>query len=450
MRCSTCSLEGDKYVLFNCDKCGKTECRQCGLFSASEERCFPLSKRKVLLHCLECRNGNSILLDKEPIIGKLKRENEVLRELVDNIESEKVNLIENFEEQISRLNVEISEKNSYIDRLQKANTLYEDTVSETEQKYLDDILKLNKAKTEANKEILLWKNRYNEQEVKMKVLIEENNRNRLKQEEMEKISRNMTESIRILENEKKMCELELTQLRKSKNRNHIPKQDKSNQTNVVIRDVCSPHSNLLTMEDKTNKAEGNLASCTRRDYHELEERLYNNLFSELKKQILLELSVENRNTLVDKLISSENKSMQQNGEEITPTLKSFAYALKGNNKNKVEKIKHNIEEKNNYVINSSGNGGNSRTEMLQGSSGGIGGVTSENETISLSSGNLNSKKQKFEESVIMKPKTVNRLNGRNDPIYNAISIDQVKISTDQMVNKDGKMQVKFLGVIIDP
>ncbi|KAK9892735.1 hypothetical protein WA026_021927 [Henosepilachna vigintioctopunctata] len=54
MKCSGCSLQGDKYVLFNCDCCGNTQCKECGDFTASEEKCFPLMKRRVLLYCPQC------------------------------------------------------------------------------------------------------------------------------------------------------------------------------------------------------------------------------------------------------------------------------------------------------------------------------------------------------------------------------------------------------------
>ncbi|KAK9888856.1 hypothetical protein WA026_001077 [Henosepilachna vigintioctopunctata] len=55
MKCTECSLEDDKYIIFKCDSCDITQCKECGGFTASEEKCFALSKRKVILFCSKCR-----------------------------------------------------------------------------------------------------------------------------------------------------------------------------------------------------------------------------------------------------------------------------------------------------------------------------------------------------------------------------------------------------------
>ncbi|KAK9886299.1 hypothetical protein WA026_015809 [Henosepilachna vigintioctopunctata] len=91
MKCSGCSLEGDKYVLFNCDCCGNTQCKECGDLTASEEKCFPLLKRKILLYCPECRKeaGNIELLMKKN--RKFKQEINTLKENLETTQQKSCN-----------------------------------------------------------------------------------------------------------------------------------------------------------------------------------------------------------------------------------------------------------------------------------------------------------------------------------------------------------------------
>ncbi|KAK9888927.1 hypothetical protein WA026_001147 [Henosepilachna vigintioctopunctata] len=160
MKCSNCSLEGDKYVLFNCDCCGNTKCKECGDFTASEEKCFPLLKRKVFLYCPECRKeaGNIELLMKRN--RKLKQEINTLKENLETIQQKSCNesVVENsvvedmksyvksFEEKLMNLQgrfnrsenckiqneVKLEQKSSENKQLLKENDQLKNTIEKTE------------------------------------------------------------------------------------------------------------------------------------------------------------------------------------------------------------------------------------------------------------------------------------------------------------------------------
>ncbi|KAK9886026.1 hypothetical protein WA026_014812 [Henosepilachna vigintioctopunctata] len=147
-------------------------------------------KKKVVLYCLK----------KENVIEKTREENYKLKQFIDGIETVNASFKESTDEEMMRLNAEITERDSYINRLQKANTSYEDAMSKEEQNYIDDILKMKIALTEANKEVIKWKNRCTEQKSRLKDLTDEINENRAKQEDLVTISRNMIHTMKILEN----------------------------------------------------------------------------------------------------------------------------------------------------------------------------------------------------------------------------------------------------------
>ncbi|KAK9892634.1 hypothetical protein WA026_021012, partial [Henosepilachna vigintioctopunctata] len=85
-----CSLQGDKYVLFNCDCCGNTQCKECGDFTASEEKCFPLMKRRVLLYCPQCRKEAGNIEQLMQRNRKLKQEINTLKEKILKQKNKKV------------------------------------------------------------------------------------------------------------------------------------------------------------------------------------------------------------------------------------------------------------------------------------------------------------------------------------------------------------------------
>ncbi|KAK9879933.1 hypothetical protein WA026_008442 [Henosepilachna vigintioctopunctata] len=120
MKCIKCSFEGDKYLIYVCDGCAVTQCKECGGFTASEEKCFALSKRKVILFCSKFREETGTIIDLMQRNRKLKQEIEKLKEIVTNFQEnskkhdeilknvdksniEKKNFIEKLENQISEL-----------------------------------------------------------------------------------------------------------------------------------------------------------------------------------------------------------------------------------------------------------------------------------------------------------------------------------------------------------
>ncbi|KAK9887256.1 hypothetical protein WA026_021107 [Henosepilachna vigintioctopunctata] len=81
MKCTECSVEGDKYTIFKRDSCDIRQCKECGGFTASEEQCLALSERKVILFCSKFREETGTivgLMQKNP---KMKQETEELREI---------------------------------------------------------------------------------------------------------------------------------------------------------------------------------------------------------------------------------------------------------------------------------------------------------------------------------------------------------------------------------
>ncbi|KAK9891751.1 hypothetical protein WA026_016548 [Henosepilachna vigintioctopunctata] len=79
MKCVGCGLEGDKYVLFACDGCGNLQCKECGNYTATEEKCFPLSKRRAILLCLRCREETGNITELIENNRKLTEENKSLK-----------------------------------------------------------------------------------------------------------------------------------------------------------------------------------------------------------------------------------------------------------------------------------------------------------------------------------------------------------------------------------
>ncbi|KAK9871660.1 hypothetical protein WA026_014108 [Henosepilachna vigintioctopunctata] len=86
--------EGDKYVLFKCDGCGSSQCKECGNYTASEEKCFPLSERKVIILCNKCQEETKTPVDIMQKNRSLRRQVETLE---DNLISQK-NQEEKFKE----------------------------------------------------------------------------------------------------------------------------------------------------------------------------------------------------------------------------------------------------------------------------------------------------------------------------------------------------------------
>ncbi|KAK9885012.1 hypothetical protein WA026_009239 [Henosepilachna vigintioctopunctata] len=110
----------------------------------------------------------------------MQEENFKLKQFIDSIETENASLKENTEKEVMRLNAEITERYSYINRMQKANTGYENAMDEAEQEYIDDIQKMKITLTGDKKVIIKWKNRCTQQELRLKDLTDESNENRAK------------------------------------------------------------------------------------------------------------------------------------------------------------------------------------------------------------------------------------------------------------------------------
>ncbi|KAK9873639.1 hypothetical protein WA026_023424 [Henosepilachna vigintioctopunctata] len=232
------------------------------------------------------------------------------------------------------------------------------------------------ALTEANKLGIKWKNRCTEQELRLKDLTDESNENCAKQKELERISRNMIDTMKISENEKRIYEVELRELNQQLHREHIHKQEKSEQEDIVITNVCYTHSQFLTADGRSSTTEDDPVSSCRRDYQELEEKLYNSLFRDLREQLLKELS----------------KIVQQNTKQETTQQKSYSNARK--DKELDDKImKHNTEQENNHESNHLIWNGNFRTNkshknIPQETSMGMKGFKSENKQVLKSNGSF--------------------------------------------------------------
>ncbi|KAL3274949.1 hypothetical protein HHI36_019725 [Cryptolaemus montrouzieri] len=80
MKCAGCQKGGDKYVLFKCDCCGGIQCKECGKYSASEDKCFSLSKRRAILYCTSCHEKSGNIINLMQKNRNLKQELEDLKE----------------------------------------------------------------------------------------------------------------------------------------------------------------------------------------------------------------------------------------------------------------------------------------------------------------------------------------------------------------------------------
>ncbi|KAK9880593.1 hypothetical protein WA026_011833 [Henosepilachna vigintioctopunctata] len=113
------------YIIYKCDGCAVTQCKECWGFTASEEKCFPLSKRKAIIFCSKCREETGSIIDLMQKNRKLKQEIEKLKEIstnyqkkdetLKNIEKsnlEKKNYIDKLENQICELQNKLSSENN--------------------------------------------------------------------------------------------------------------------------------------------------------------------------------------------------------------------------------------------------------------------------------------------------------------------------------------------------
>ncbi|KAK9872988.1 hypothetical protein WA026_020335 [Henosepilachna vigintioctopunctata] len=101
MKCVECSSEGDKYIIYKCDGCAVTQCKECGGFTASEEKCFPLSKRKLKQE-----------IEKLKEISTNYQKNDETLKNIEKSNLEKKNYIDKLENQICELQNKLSSENN--------------------------------------------------------------------------------------------------------------------------------------------------------------------------------------------------------------------------------------------------------------------------------------------------------------------------------------------------
>ncbi|KAK9877294.1 hypothetical protein WA026_017686 [Henosepilachna vigintioctopunctata] len=134
--CSSYSLEGDKY----------TQCKECGYFTASEKKCFPLLQRKIFLYCPECRKeaGNIELLMKRN--RKLKQEINTLKENHETTQQKSCN------ESVVEISV-VEDMNIYVKSLEEKLINLQGDINRSENSKIENEVKLEQ-KSSANKKLL--------------------------------------------------------------------------------------------------------------------------------------------------------------------------------------------------------------------------------------------------------------------------------------------------------
>ncbi|KAK9871499.1 hypothetical protein WA026_012870 [Henosepilachna vigintioctopunctata] len=235
MKCISCNLEGDKYVLFNCDNCEVTQCKTCGDYTASEEKCFPLSKRRVILYCKNCKEseyGNGRITE---IIQKNKN----LRQKVENLKMAITLRKDEVETQARKQEEEIEKSTN------------------ENQKMKEHILSLEEQIRKLEKE-LQRKNDLNEQNIQSKLQVK-----KLELELKEKHSENSTMSIQIKnlirENDKLKSDNNKI-LISSTNENNLSTVQQLTTQNIDYNKYTLPATN--TLSELENKFDAKLQSLT--------------------------------------------------------------------------------------------------------------------------------------------------------------------------------------------
>lgn len=118
MKCEGCAFEGNHKSHFACDCCGAILCTSCGNYSSSEEKCFPLRERKVVILCPKCRAEMSSLVELMQRNRGLKQENERLTQKLSD-ESEMSEELQNVREENEKLAVLNAELKTEVKALKK-------------------------------------------------------------------------------------------------------------------------------------------------------------------------------------------------------------------------------------------------------------------------------------------------------------------------------------------